>query len=49
MMTPFFVERIEEEVGALPGTDDVKVKFDARFQWSPDMITEEGERKREQV
>lgn len=49
MMTPFFVEQIEERVEPLSGVDDVEVEFDAGFEWTPEYITEAGQQKREQV
>jgi len=49
MMAPVFVKEIDEKVGGLPGVDSTSVDTDAGMQWKPDMITEEGERKREQA
>jgi metal-sulfur cluster biosynthetic enzyme len=49
MMTPFFVEQIEEHVEPLSGVDEVEVEFDAGFEWTPEYITEAGQQKRDRV
>lgn len=47
MMTPFFVDEISERVGELEPVSDVTVDFDAGMEWTPEMITEDGRRKRD--
>ena len=49
MMVPFFVERIGEEVGALPAVETVEVTHDAGLSWTPEMIAESGREKRERA
>ena len=49
MMVPFFIERIGEEVAELGTVEAVEVTHDAGMEWTPDMITESGRRKRERA
>lgn len=49
MMLPAFIDGADEEVGSLPSVESVRVNFDDGMEWSDDMITEEGQRKREQA
>lgn len=49
MMVPFFIERIDEEVGEDPAVESVSVTHDAGLEWTPEMITESGREKRERV
>lgn len=49
MMLGVFIDSVDREVGSLAGVEHVDVNFDAGMEWSADMITEEGRRKREQA
>jgi metal-sulfur cluster biosynthetic enzyme len=48
-MAPFFVEEIEERVGALPDVESVDCVVDHGFEWTPDMMSEEAARRRRAV
>jgi metal-sulfur cluster biosynthetic enzyme len=47
VMVGYFVTEIQQLVGqALPEMEDVEVRFDHGFDWTPDMMSEEVRRER---
>jgi metal-sulfur cluster biosynthetic enzyme len=45
---PYFVEEIEERVGALDGVASVDLETDGGFTWHRDMMSEHARRERQQ-
>jgi len=48
-MVPYFIEEIDERVGALSGVESVEVDTDDGMEWEEDMMSEEATRKRQAV
>ena len=48
-MVPYFIEEIDESVGALSGVESVEVETDDGMEWEEDMMSEEATRKRRAV
>jgi metal-sulfur cluster biosynthetic enzyme len=48
-MVPYFIEEIEEHVGALSGIESVEVETDDGMQWNTEMMSEEAKEKRQTV
>lgn len=48
-MVPYFIEEIEERVGALSGVESVEVETDDGMEWNEDMMSEEAKGKRQAV
>jgi metal-sulfur cluster biosynthetic enzyme len=48
MQLPYFVENIEEEVGAIDDVGTVDVEADNGFEWHSDMMTESAQQRREE-
>ena len=46
---PYFVEEIEERVQPLPAVESVTVETDDGMEWTPEMISDEGQARREAV
>ena len=49
MMLPVFVDGVHNEVEPLEGVESVSVNFDAGLEWTDEMITPAGQRKRERA
>ena len=48
-MVPYFIEEIEERVGALSGVESVEVETDDGMGWNTEMMSEEAKEKRQAV
>jgi metal-sulfur cluster biosynthetic enzyme len=48
-MVPYFIEEIEERVGALSGVESVEVETDDGMEWREEMMSEEAKEKRQAV
>ena len=48
-MVPYFIEEIEERVGALSGVESVEVETDDGMEWNTEMMSEEAKEKRQAV
>jgi len=48
-MVPYFIKEIHNELTQLPEINDVEVSGDNGLRWTPSMLTEEAEIKRERV
>lgn len=49
MMLPVFVDGVHNELEPLEGVDSVSVNFDEGLEWSDEMITSVGQRKRQRA
>jgi len=48
-MVPYFIEEIENGVGALSGVESVEVDTDDGMEWEEDIMSEEAKQKRQSV
>jgi metal-sulfur cluster biosynthetic enzyme len=48
-MVPYFLDEIEEKVGAFPEVKSVNVETDDGMEWKPEMMSERAKEKRQAV
>lgn len=46
MMVGYFIEQAEEQVGNLPGVEEVTLETDAGLSWREEMMSEEAKKRR---
>lgn len=46
-MVPYFIEQVEERVGDIDGIETVALETDSGHEWTPDMMSEAAQAKRQ--